>query len=200
MFRIPRTLSLASLIVGGLLLVQPLNAGTGYMVIFKSGKQLEVKAPPVIKETPKGAKAYFMTMNGQEFEVKADLLNMQKSAAYNADLQRFAASASDINSDDEPATQSLGRASDERKRDLNQTGTDATVVTSRDLARTSGNDLTSIDPISATGGNSPTPDAAPAVPNSTTVPTANGPATINYTISVPQPQAPGAPAPDSIPR
>lgn len=194
MFRNPRTLSLLGLLFGGLFFVQPLCAGSGYMVIFKSGKQLEAKAAPVIK----GAKAYFMTLNGQEFVVKAEQLNLQKSASYNADLQRFASNASDINSDeDEPATQSLGRASEERKKDLNQNGAGATLVTSRDLARTSGNDLTSIDPIAATGGNSPAPDAAPPVASTGTVPTANGPATINYTITVPP--APAAPAPNSTP-
>ena len=192
MLRTPRILSLAGLIAGGLLLAQPLCAGSGYMVIFKSGKQLETKAPPVIK----GAKAYFMTLNGQEFVVKAEQLNLQKSAAYNADLQRFSSSITDINSDDEPANQSLGRASEDRKKDLNQNGAGATVVTSRDLSRTSGTALSSIDPISATGGNSPTPESAPAVPSSGTVATPNGPGTINYTITVPQPQpAPPASAP-----
>lgn len=200
MFRTPRILSVAGLIAGGLLLVQPLCAGSGYMIIFKNGRQLETKAPPVIRMTDKGAKAYFMTVNGQEFVVKAEQINLSKSASYNADLQRFASSANDINTDDEPANQSLGRAAVDHQREANQSHERATVVTTRDLSRTSGNELNTIDPIAATGGNSSTPEAAPSVPATATVATPNGPATINYTITVPQPPTAPTPAGDSTPR
>ncbi len=196
MFRTPRILSVAGLIAGGLLLVQPLCAGSGYMIIFKNGRQLETKAPPVIK----GAKAYFMAVNGQEFVVKAEQINLQKSKSYNDDLQRFASSASDINTDDEPGNQSLGRAAVDHQRDVNQSHERAIVVTTRDLSRTSGNELNTIDPIAATGVTSSTPEPAPSVPATATVPTPNGPATINYTITVPQPPTAPAPAGDSTPR
>jgi hypothetical protein len=168
----------------GLALAMPASAiDFVHVIVLANGKQVEVKTMPEVK----GNTAYFTTTSGQEFYIRASNIDAQKTQETNAEREKAAIIAQEIQTSSEtPSNASLGALAEEEKKRRMIAGP-SQVVTTRDLEKTSKTDLNSVERLPGAG----LPDFTPAP----TQP-ANS---IPINITLPPQAAPAAPAPAGAP-